>query len=260
MTATGLPRNDEALHMQDQVFIVTGAASGVGADVVRVLRAAGARVVGVDLHAGAQDEANDAGMASVQGDVADPATATAAVALALRRFGRVDGLVNNAARFLLKPLLQTEPAEWDALFAVNVRSVMLFCRAALPAFIQQRRGAIVNLASISGLVGLQGQVAYGATKGAIVTLTKALAIEHAHDGVRVNSVAPGAIDTGFVRSAVPMNDADYAAVAGQIAAAHPLGRMAQPIEVAKAVRYLLSPEAAFITGVVLPVDGGWTAQ
>lgn len=243
------------------VVIVTGAAAGVGAEVVQVLRAAGTRVVAVDHDAAvATVFASDDGVAPLQGDVSQPATAQRAAALALDRFGRIDGLVNNAARFLFKPLLDTGVDEWDALFAVNVRGMMLCCQAVLPHFIARQGGAIVNVASISGLCGMANQVAYGATKGAIVMLTKALAIEQAPHFVRVNAVAPGAIDTGFVQKATGLQGAEYAALAEQIAAAHPLGRMARPVEVAEAIRYLLSPAAGFITGTVLPIDGGWTAQ
>jgi NAD(P)-dependent dehydrogenase (short-subunit alcohol dehydrogenase family) len=243
------------------VVLVTGAAAGVGAEVVRVLRAAGTRVVAVDRDASiATVFAGDNGIVPLQGDVSLPATAQQAAALALDRFGRLDGLVNNAARFLFKPLLDTSVDEWDALFAVNVRGMMLCCQAVLPHLVARQGGAIVNVASISGLCGMANQVAYGATKGAIVMLTKALAIEQAPHRIRVNAVAPGAIDTGFVQKATGLQGADYAALAQQIAAAHPLGRMAQPTEVAEAIRYLLSPQAAFITGTVVPIDGGWTAQ
>lgn len=247
--------------METDVIIVTGAAAGVGAAVVRTLSLSGARVVAVDRDA-AIHEAFEAvaGVVPVQGDVSSPKTARLAVEAAMDRFGRVDGLVNNAARFLFKPLLETDSAEWDDLFAVNVRSMMLFCQAVLPPLIARQSGSIVNVTSISGLCGMANQVAYGATKGAIVMLTKALAIEQAVNRIRVNAVAPGAIDTGFVRAATGLQGAEYDTLAQQIAAAHPLGRMAQPTEVAQTIAFLLSPSAGFITGAVLPIDGGWTAQ
>ncbi|MGX7895994.1 SDR family NAD(P)-dependent oxidoreductase [Tsuneonella sp. HG222] len=247
--------------MKNHVVIVTGGAAGVGAEVVRALRASGSQVVAVDVDDAIESVfAEDEGVAALQADVSAVETADAAVALALQRFGRIDGLVNNAARFLFKPLTETTAAEWDDLFAVNVRSMMLFAQAVLPHFVRQRAGAIVNLSSISGLCGAANQVAYGATKGAIVMFTKGLAIEHAGDNIRVNAVAPGAVDTGFVRKATQLTDDTYEELAGQIAKAHPLGRMASPAEVAETICFLLSPSAGFITGVVLPIDGGWTAQ
>ncbi len=251
---------NSAADGESPVAIVTGAASGVGFATVGRFRARGTRVVAVDRDADAVALfSDDAGVAVVVGDVAEPGTSDRAVAAAVDGFGRLDVLVNNAARFLLKPLVDTSLDDWDALMATNVRGLFLFARAALPAMTAGGGGSIVNVSSISGLVGLANQVAYGATKGAIVAFSKALAIEVAGAGVRVNVVAPGTIDTPFVRvplRALPDPDATMRA----IAATHPLQRIAQPREIADAILYLASPEASFITGTVLPVDGGYTAQ
>lgn len=247
--------------MSRSVTIVTGAAAGVGAATVRTLHEAGGCVVAVDIDpAIAEAFPESERIANLRGDVAKAETANEAVALAIAEYGRVDALVNNAARFLLKPLLETTADEWDDLFAVNMRSMVLFSQAVLPHFVGQRAGVIVNLASISGLCGAAGQVAYGATKGAVVMFTKGLAIEHAADGVRVVAVAPGAIDTGFVQKATRMSDDDMARISTPVIAANPLQRIANPVEISQTIQFLLSPSAGFITGVVLPVDGGWTAQ
>ncbi|MFB2582881.1 SDR family NAD(P)-dependent oxidoreductase [Herbiconiux sp. P15] len=244
-------------ELQDSVAVVTGAASGVGAATVALLRSRGARVVAVDVDPGvAALEADD--VAAVVGDVSDPSTAEDAAARARERFGRIDILVNNAARFLLKPLADTTVEDWDGLMATNTRSMFLFSRAVLPAMVAQGGGAVVNVASISGVVGLADQAAYSATKGAIVSFSRALAIEYAPHAVRVNAIAPGTIDTPFIRrplAALP----DPEAVLAGIAATHPLNRIAQPGEIADAIVFLASPAAAFITGVTLPVDGGYTA-
>lgn len=242
------------------VAIVTGAASGVGFETVERFRARGTRVVAVDRDADAVALfADDAGVDVVVGDVAEPTTAERAVAAALDGFGRIDVLVNNAARFLLRPIVETSLDDWDSLMATNARGVFLFSRAVLPTMTAQGGGSIVNVSSISGLVGLANQVAYGATKGAIVAFSKALAIEVAASGVRVNVVAPGTVDTPFVR--VPVQALpDPEATMRAIAATHPLQRIAHPAEVADAIVYLASPEASFVTGVVLPLDGGYTAQ
>jgi NAD(P)-dependent dehydrogenase (short-subunit alcohol dehydrogenase family) len=241
------------------VAIVTGAAGGVGREVVRLLRAAGAAVVAEDVDPSvAELETEDERVAAIEGDVADGATARTAVATALERFGRLDVLVNNAARFLLKPALDTSDEEWDATMRTNVRGVFVHCREALPALAAGDGGAIVNVASISGLVGLTDQVAYSASKGAIVQLTRQLAVEWAPRGVRVNAVAPGAIDTPFLRDAL-VGAPDLDAVLAQIAASHPLGRISDADEIAETIVFLASPRARFVTGAILTADGGYTA-
>jgi NAD(P)-dependent dehydrogenase (short-subunit alcohol dehydrogenase family) len=191
-------------------------------------------------------------------DAAEASTAAAAVALAQQRFGGLDVLVNNAGRFLMKPLVDTSDDEWDALMATNVRSAFVHARAALPALIDSDRAAIVNTCSISGVVGLPRQGAYAATKGAIAQITRQLAIEHAADGVRVNAIAPGAVDTAFVDKAVGGGPDPERAAA--IAAEHPLGRMGTPDEIASGIVFLASPAAGFITGAILMADGGFSAR
>jgi NAD(P)-dependent dehydrogenase (short-subunit alcohol dehydrogenase family) len=243
-----------------QVAIVTGAAGGVGKETVRLLHEAGASVVAEDLNPSVADlETDDGRIVAVQGDVADASTADAAVRAALDRFGHVDILVNNAARFLMKGILDTSDDEWDGLFVTNVRGVFVHSRAALPHLAQRDASAIVNLASISGLIGLPQQTAYCATKGAIVQITRQLAVEFAPQGVRVNAVAPGAIETPFLLDALEGAPNRDEILAG-IAASHPLGRNSQPAEIAEIVVFLASARAGFITGAILPVDGGFTAQ
>ncbi len=239
------------------VAIVTGAAGGVGKATVELLTARGARVVAEDLNPAVGELEGDQ-VAALRGDVAEPDTVRRAVALAHERFGALDIVVNNAGRFLLKPTVDTTDSDWDALMRVNVRGAFLHCREALPALTERGDGRIVNVASISGTIGLPGQTAYCSTKGAIVQLTRQLAIEHA-PRVRVNAVAPGAIDTGFTDEAmagVPDREAGLASVA----AAHPLGRLARAEEIAEVIAFLASPRSSIITGAILMADGGFTAQ
>jgi NAD(P)-dependent dehydrogenase (short-subunit alcohol dehydrogenase family) len=239
------------------VAIVTGAAGGVGRATVELLRARGARVVAEDIDPAVEELENER-VATLQGDVAEARTARQAVAMARERFGALDVLVNNAGRFLLKPTVETTDDDWDELLRVNVRGAFLHCREALPALSQPGNGRIVNVASISGTIGLPGQTAYCSTKGAIVQLTRQLAIEHA-PGVRVNAVAPGAIDTGFMDEALA-GAPDREATMRSIAASHPLGRLARPEEIAEVIAFLASPRSSIITGAILMADGGFSAQ
>ncbi len=239
------------------VAIVTGAAGGVGRATVELLTARGARVVAEDVNPAVEELESDR-VAALCGDVAEPVTARRAVALAHERFGGLHVVVNNAGRFLLKPTVETTDDDWDELLRVNVRGAFLHCREALPALSEQGDGRIVNVASISGTIGLAGQTAYCSTKGALVQLTRQLAIEHA-PRVRVNAVAPGAIDTGFTDEAMA-GVKDREAQLASVAAAHPLGRLALAEEIAEVIAFLASPRSSIITGAILMADGGFTAQ
>lgn len=238
--------------------IVTGAASGVGLCVTRALRARRATVVAVDLDPAVQELAHDNGVVAVTGDVSNPSVAEEAVNTAADRFGRLDILVNNAAQFLMKPLGETTADQFDQLMKVNVRSVFLFTRAAIPIMARQGSGSIINLSSIAGLVGLVNQAAYGATKGAIAAFTRATAIEYAESGIRVNAIAPGAISTQFLKDALDTAP-DTQAALDAVAAAHPMKRVARPEEIAESVLMLADPISTFTTGATLAVDGGFTA-
>jgi NAD(P)-dependent dehydrogenase (short-subunit alcohol dehydrogenase family) len=253
-----MPRGSDDETLDGAVAIVTGAAGGIGRAVVAELRAVGANVVAEDIDPAVEQLADD-GTATLCADAARADSARAAVALSLERFGRLDVVVNNAGRFLLKPIVETTDDEWDGLMTTNVRSVFVHCREALPHLIERGGGAIVNVSSISGVVGLPAQGAYCASKGAIAQITRQLAIEHAADGVRVNAIAPGAVDTAFVDEALA-GAPDQAAARGDIGASHPLGRMASPREIARIMVFLASPASSFMTGAVVMADGGFTAQ
>jgi NAD(P)-dependent dehydrogenase (short-subunit alcohol dehydrogenase family) len=238
--------------------VVTGSARGIGRDVVRRLRAAGYRIVAVDISEDVRDLAEDGWIVPLVADVTADATPAAAIGRAVAEFGRLDLLVNNAARFLRRPIAETTDDDLDRLFATNVRPAFRFARAALPHLVESR-GCIVSTASISGLIGVANQSVYAMTKGAIVQLTRQLAIEYAARGVRVNAVAPGAVDTGFMDEA-RAHDPDPAASLAVTLANHPIGRMSTPDEVARAIVFLAAPESAGITGTILSVDGGYVAR
>lgn len=238
--------------------VVTGAAGGIGRSVVTRLRSDGYRVLAVDISPAVADLAADGAVVPMAADVTADETPAAAVKRAVAEFGRIDLLVNNAARFLRRPIDGTSDGDFDALMASNVRSVFRLTRAALPHLVETR-GCVVNTASISGLVGIANQSVYAMTKGAIVALTRQLAIEYAERGVRVNAVAPGAVDTDFTAEARAV-DPDPAATLATMLRNHPIGRMSTPDEVARAIAFLAAPESAGITGTILSVDGGYLAR
>jgi NAD(P)-dependent dehydrogenase (short-subunit alcohol dehydrogenase family) len=180
------------------------------------------------------------------------------VSATLRRFGRLDVLVNNAGViYRNRTIDRLTEGEWDETFDVNVKGAFLMSRAALPA-LRAAHGTIVNVASYVALVGFAGAAAYAASKAALVNLTRSLALDHAGEGIRVNAVCPGSVDTDMIHAAwnaLP----DPVAAARAWAAKHPLGRIATVEDVAAAILFLASDDARFITGVALPVDGGITA-
>ena len=244
----------------ERAALVTGAAGGIGRAVVGLLRSRGYGVVAEDISPAVGELDADEHVVPLQADVALADSARRAVALALDRFGRLDLLVNNAGLFLRKPTEQCTDEDFDVLMATNVRGAFIHARESL-APLASTRGSIVNLASISGLVGMPGQTVYAMTKGAIVQLTRQLAVEHAHRGIRVNAVAPGAVDTEFVAHARDAAaDPDPAASRATVISQHPIGRILTPTEIAEAIVFLASPEASGITGTILSVDGGYVAR
>jgi NAD(P)-dependent dehydrogenase (short-subunit alcohol dehydrogenase family) len=239
---------------EGKVAIVTGAAGALGRAVTGQLVERGASVVAVDV----ERVAGRGTVAAVEGDVSVAATAERAVSVARERFGGLDVLVCNAGQIVWKPIVETTEEEWDRVQSVNAKGTFLFCRAAIPAMRERGGGAIVCTASIAGVIGLPLQSAYSASKGAIVQLTRQLAVELAPD-IRVNAVAPGAMDTPFLHRLLQSSD-DPAGLAAAIAADHPLQRIASADEVAHTIVFLASGAAAFVTGAILPVDGGFTAK
>ena len=256
MSQSGSP----AGRVQGKVALVTGAAGGIGAAIAEIFAREGAKVVLADLEADAcAQQAADLGGEACTLDVTDEPAWRDTFASILAAHGRLDILVNNAGVLpALAPLEETSLDEWRRVTTVNLDGVFLGIKHGITAM-KAGGGAIVNMASIFGLAGAPIIGAYGATKHAVVGLTKSAALECAHLGyaIRVNAVCPGYVDTPMTRSLSGSMGID--AELSQLAARAPIGRLAQPREIAAAVLYLASDEAAFVTGTELVIDGGFLA-
>lgn len=237
-----------------QVAVVTGASSGIGEQTCRLLHEAGAEVVGIDRDAPATDTPWEVELA----DVSSEPDVAAVVGRVLGRFGRIDVFVNNAAISSTTSVVDCTVDEWDRVMAVNARGVFIGIKAVLPTMLARGGGSIVNSASVLGFIGATDRAAYGASKGAVVALTKQVAIQYVDRGIRCNAVAPGTVDSPWVARLLDGAD-DPAALRERLIARQPIGRLAEPAEVAAAIVYLASPAAAFITGTVMTIDGGITA-
>jgi 2-keto-3-deoxy-L-fuconate dehydrogenase len=229
--------------------LVTGAGSGIGAAVARRLATGGATVVLADLAlAPAAALAGELDAEAIELDVRDEAQVAPAMA-------NVDVLVNVAGVGSTTTAPETTIETWEDVFAVNARGTFLCCKHAIPGMAARGGGSIVNVASVAALVGLPRRAAYCAAKGAVVSLTRALAVDHVGDGIRVNAVCPGTVDSPWVRRLVE----EAGESIEELRARQPLGRLGTPEEIAAAVAYLASEDAAFVTGTALVIDGGLTA-
>jgi len=245
-----------------QSVLITGAAKGIGRATALLFAREGARLVAADIDAQALKalpaQMPDAEVEIVVGDVAKPKDAEGMIDAAVARYGRLDVLIANAGVIPLSTVLETTAQEWDDVMAVDGRGMFLTCKYAIAQMLRNGGGAIVCVSSISGLAGQKGQAAYGPAKFIATGLTMHLAVEWAAEGIRVNAVAPGTIRTDRVRQLVDEpGGREYLEAIEQM---HPMRRLGEPDEVARAMLFLASSEASFITGAVLPVDGGYLAQ
>lgn len=243
--------------LADKVTLVTGAASGIGAAIARAFTEAGATVAIAD-----RDEKNGRLLAESLGSKAQflefDVTSEADCTQAAQSIGNLDILVNNAGIGAVGTILETSGDDLDRLYSVNVRGVFNLSKAFLPQMVERKKGVILNLASIGGVVGIRDRLAYCATKFAVVGITKSMALDHAMQGIRVNCLCPGRVETPFVQARLREYPDPVAAYA-EMSASQALGRMALPEEIAAAALYLASDEASFITGTAFIIDGGWSA-
>jgi 2-keto-3-deoxy-L-fuconate dehydrogenase len=248
---------DRPYRLDGMVALVTGGASGIGAATARELTRAGASVWIADLNLQAAEAlaAELAGARAIAMDV----TSAKSVSAAAGSFDALDILVNNAGIGLVGDLASTSEEDFERVMRVNVHSIYLVTRALLPLLLQSH-GSIVNIGSVAGYVGVKDRFAYCASKGAVLAMTRQIAVDYAKE-IRCNCIAPGTVQTPFVEGYLEKYHAhEKEKVREELRARQPVGRMGTPEDIAGMVRYLCSREAEFIQGAVLPIDGGWTMQ
>ena len=253
------------MKLNQRVAAITGAGSGIGRAMALRFASEGARILAADVNALAAEQTADA--VREQGgeavpfavNVVEPEQVRLMVERARSAFGRLDMLCNNAGIGSTTTVVDQDPDEWDRVMAVNVKSVFLGCKYAIPVMLEQGGGVIINTASVAGMVGIVNRAAYSASKGAVIALTRQVAIDYVERNIRVNCLCPGTVDSPWVGRLLAQSD-DPGEMRRSLEARQPMGRLGTPEEVAGAALYLASDDAAFITGTGLVIDGGWTAK
>jgi len=253
------------MRLKDKVALITGAGSGIGQASTMKFAREGAKVVAVDVQQDGNEEtvssirAEGGTATAVHADVTDSGAVRRMIRAAVETYGRLDILFNNAGISIRGTILDIDEESFDRLFDVNVKGVFLGCKEAIPVMKSQGGGVILNTASQLGVVGVEASAVYPATKGAVVQLTRCLALDHAADGIRVNCICPGPIDTPMARRGREQTGDPEAALRDRLERI-PLSRIGTPEEMADVAAFLCSDEASFITGAAILADGGWTAQ
>ncbi len=256
-------RQTETLRrVRNKIALITGAGSGVGRATALLFAREGASVVLIGRRLSplvrlSQEITKSKGIAfPIPGDITDPESVNQIVGSVIKRFKRVDILINNAGiAGKAVQVHETTDEMWNELLDVNLTGAFRMIRAVLPHFIEKGKGVIVNVSSIAGLVGMNHMAAYSVAKGGMIALTRCVAVEYGHLGIRCNCICPGTIETKMTR--------DYLSYPGRyqgISSLYPMKRIANPEEIAQGILYLASDESSFVTGTVLTIDGGYTAQ
>lgn len=249
-------------RLKNKVCLITGGGSGIGRATCLLFAREGARVAVADKSLpAAQAVAQEIGASAVaiEVDVASSASVQAMIGATIKQLGRLDVLVNNAGYGIAGSVTETSDEDWDRLMAVNVNGVFYGCKHAIPVMKQQGSGVIVSTASIVATVGIRNRAAYCASKGAVAALTRAMALDHVADGIRVNCVAPGTIETPYFDEIFRNSDRP-AELRRELEARQAMNRLGKPEEIANAFLFLAGDESSFCTGSMLTVDGGMTAQ
>ncbi|MBI5966332.1 MAG: SDR family oxidoreductase [Deltaproteobacteria bacterium] len=253
------------MRLKDKVAIITGAGAGIGQATALLFAKEGAKVVVADLDPKAGKEAldqikKDGGQGVfVQVDVAKGNDVKKMVQETVKHHGKIDILVNNAGIYTKGDVVSTSEEDWDRILDVNLRGVYLCCKYAIPEMINKGGGAIVNIASEAGLVGIKNQVAYNVSKAALIMLTKSMAVDFAPQSIRVNNVCPGTTETPLVRAAI-QKEKDPKKARRALEECRPANRLGKPEEIASAILSMASDELGYATGSSLVIDGGYTAQ
>ncbi len=256
-------------RLDSKIALVTGAGSGIGKEIALLYAQQGAQVIVADI----QEDAAAAVVAEISErnglarslplNIADEGQVRVAMQGVVEQYGRLDILVNNAGVSHVGNVLETSAEDWDRVMAVNARGVFLCSKYAVAQMLQQNPagGILVNIASVAGMIAVDRRFPYGASKGAVISMTRSIAIDFANQGIRANAICPGTVHTPFVEGFLERNFAENKdEVRQQLHARQPIGRMGRPEEIAAAALYLASDEAALITGSTLVIDGGWTAR
>ena len=249
------------MKLKNRVAMITGAASGIGRATAALFAAEGADLVLADIDVEGLGEHFIPGSLSRQADVGRSSDVDALVGAALDRFGRIDVLCNIAGRSVFGDLLSTTEPAWDEILTSNVKSVFLCSKAVLPGMMARQDGVVVNMGSVWGLAAGSHAAAYCASKGAIIALTRSMAVDYAKHGVRVNVLCPGGVETPMIdRYAAALPSVSPTAARNFLKTGHPMGRLADPVEIARAALFLACDDSSFMTGSELVVDGGFLAR
>ncbi len=248
--------------LKEKRAVVVGGASGIGEAIVRAYCLQGARVMIADAdEASASKLAEELGCHSLAMDVSSWASVESGMQQALAALRGIDLLVNSAGMMHVGKLHETGVDDFDKIQQVNSRGTFLTCKAVIGTMLQQGSGNIINIASVAGLIAVERRFAYCVSKGAVVELTRALAVDYAAQGIRANAICPGTVDTPMIRNYVAKYfSEDEAGTIEQLHARQPTGRMGRAEEIAALAVYLASDQSSFMTGAAIPIDGGWTAK